>query len=162
MATPTEPQSKRKLGEWVKQLLDGPEDPPLPTRPIPTASEALRAFGMIAVVAVGLNLTALVIGRATGASMTADIGVAVASIGPGAIIAATTFVMALGVLLWTVVGYHVSAFAYLWVPLGWGLALVSLAGVLGASDLGTGLTLSSMHMITAAVTTLWLPRLLPR
>ncbi|MFT5563563.1 MAG: hypothetical protein ACI970_000275, partial [Myxococcota bacterium] len=42
MATPTEPQSKRKLGEWVKQLLDGPEDPPLPTRPIPTASEALR------------------------------------------------------------------------------------------------------------------------
>ncbi len=162
MATETEPHGLHGVVDRVIHLLDGPQDPPLPTRPAPTAAEAARAFVELTLVTLGLNLLALAIGDAAGASMTVDVGVTIASVGMVSIIVATTVALAAAVLLWTIVGHHVSAFAYLWVPLGWGVGLLSLGGVLGASDLGTGITLASMHVMTTAVGTLWLPRRLPR
>ena len=58
--------------------------------------------------------------------------------------------------------HRTPAFATLWVPLGFGVGLVSLAGIIGASDLSTGISLGAMHVLTTIVAALLIPRRLPR
>lgn len=132
------------------------------TTPHPTISETATVWLQLAVGTTLANLVVLFVAQAVGAEMTADIGVMEQAIGAPAIIAATFGTLFVSTFFWALVAHRVPAFAHLWVPIGWGVGLVSLGGVLGAAGIATGVALAVMHLLTTAVAAHLIPRRLPR
>lgn len=137
------------------------QSPEAAHEPHPSLGETAIAWIQLAGATAVANLVILAIANAAGAEMTADLGGATRGIGPGAIVAATFGALFLATFVWALVAHRVPAYAYLWVPLAWGIGLVSLAMTLGASGLVTGLTLAVMHLLTTAVAAHAVPRRLP-
>lgn len=130
--------------------------------PFPTASETLRAWAVVALGTTIANVVVFLVAAAVGAELRADIGATTVDIGLPSVIAATAVPLLVGTVLWAAVGHRVPAFADLWVPLTWGFGLVSLAMIIGASGVATGVSLGIMHMIATVAAAHALPRVLPR
>lgn len=135
-----------------------PEDA---TQPAPSLGETAVAWLQLAIPTALANLLVFAAATALGAEMTADLGFE-QSIGPGAILVASLGTLFISTFFWSVVAHRVSAFAHLWVPIGWGVGLVSLGGILGAAGIATGIALAVMHLLTTAVAAHLIPRRLPR
>ena len=111
---------------------------------------------------VVVNLLLYAVATIAGADMTADIGTRTVPVTWLSVVLATAFATLTATVVWAVVAHRAPGFAELWIYLGWGVALVSLAGLLGVSDAATGTALASMHVATTIGTCHVLPRLLPR
>lgn len=128
----------------------------------PTGAQTAIAWVELALPTIAVNLLLLGAASAAGAAMTADVGTRTAGIGWPSVVAATSFATLSATVVWAVVAHRAPGFANLWVWLGWGVALVSVAGLLGVADVATGATLAAMHAVTTIATAHVLPRLLPR
>lgn len=137
------------------------EYPRSATRPTPTVGETAVTWLRLALPTALANLVVLAVATALGAAMTAEVGFE-QSIGPAAIVAASVGALFLATFVWSFVAHRVPAFAHLWVPIGWGVGLVSLGGILGAAGITTGIALAVMHLLTTAVAAHLIPRSLPR
>lgn len=138
------------------------EYPAEASRPAPTLSETAVAWAQLAGGAAVVNLVVYAAAVALGAEMTADLGAFQQAIGPAAIVTASLGTLFISTFFWSIVAHRVDAFAHLWVPIGWGVGLVSLGGILGAAGITTGVALAVMHLITTAVASHAIPRRLPR
>lgn len=136
--------------------------PEVAHQPHPSVGDTAIAWIQLAGATAVANLVVLAVAVVAGAAMTADIGESTWGIGPAPIVAATLGALLVATYAWALVAHRVPAFAHLWVPLGWGVGLVSVAMVLGAGGLATGLALAVMHVLTTAVAVHVLPRRLPR
>lgn len=130
--------------------------------PHPSLGHAAIAWIQLAGTATVANLVVLAIAVLAGADMTADVGGTTWGIGPTPIVAMTLGALLVATCAWALVAHRVPAFAHLWVPLAWGVGLVSLALVLGAGGLATGIALTVMHLLVTAVAAHLVPRRLPR
>ena len=140
---------------------DRREYPEEATRPAPALGDTAVAWLQLAVPTALANLAIYAAAVALGAEMTASLGFE-QSIGPAAIIAASLGTLFISTFFWAIVAHRVPAFAHLWVPIGWGVGLVSLGGILGAAGITTGVALAAMHLLTTAVASHLIPRRLPR
>jgi hypothetical protein len=138
------------------------EAPAAAEEPHPGLGETAIAWVQIAGVTAVANLVIYAIAAAAGAQMSVDLGMLSQVVGPVAIVAATLGTLLISTFAWSLVAHRVPAFAHLWVPLGWGVGLVSLGGILGASGVATGVALGIMHLLTTAVAAHLIPRRLPR
>lgn len=138
------------------------EYPAEATNPPPSLAETAIAWVQLAGATAVVNLLVYGAAIALGAEMTADLGVFEQAIGPGAIVAASLGTLFISTFFWSIVAHRVPAFAHLWVPIGWGVGLVSLGGILGAAGITTGVALAVMHLLTTAVASHLIPRRLPR
>lgn len=129
--------------------------------PHPSLGETTIAWVQLAGATAVANLIILAIGAAVGAEMAADVGGTAWGIGPVPTVVATGGALLVATFAWALVAHRVPAFAHLWVPLVWGIGLVSLAMTLGASGLATGIVLTTMHLLVTAVVAHALPRRLP-
>lgn len=111
---------------------------------------------------IAVNLVIFVVATATGASMEVDIGTGTATIGAVPILLVTALALLSATVVWAVAAHRAPGFARLWPALGWGVGLVSLAAIIGVSDLGTAFALGAMHLITTAAAANVLTRVLPR
>ena len=130
------------------------------TQPTPTLGRTAAVWLRLAVPTALANLVVLAAATALGAEMTAEVGFE-QSIGPAAIVTASLGTLFISTFVWSVVAHRVPAFAHLWVPIGWGVGLVSLGGILGAAGIATGVALAVMHLLTTAVAAHLIPRSLP-
>lgn len=138
------------------------EAPAAAVEPHPGLADTAIAWVQLAGVTAVVNLVVYAIADAAGAEMTADLGMFSQAIGPTAIVAATLGTLFISTFVWALVAHRVPAFAHLWVPIGWGVGLVSLGGILGAAGVATGIALAIMHLLTTAVACHLIPRRLPR
>lgn len=130
-------------------------------QPHPSLGDTAIAWVQLAGATAVANLVVLGVAAAAGADMTADLGGVTRGIGPVAIVAATVGALLVATFGWALVAHRVPAFAHLWVPLAWGVGLVSVALVLGASGVATGTALTVMHLLATAVAAHAVPRRLP-
>lgn len=137
------------------------EYPDEASRPTPDLGRTAGAWFQLAVPTAIANMAIYAVALALGAAMTADIGFE-QSIVPAAVVAATFGTLLISTFAWSIVAHRVPAFAHLWVPIGWGVGLVSLGGILGAAGITTGVALAAMHLLTTAVAAHLIPRRLPR
>lgn len=137
------------------------QSPEAAHQPHPSLGETAIAWVQLAGATAVVNLVVLAIAAVAGAEMTADLGGVTRGVGPTAIVAATVAALLVATFGWALVAHRVPAFAHLWVPLAWGIGLVSLALTLGASGLATGIALTIMHLLTTAVAAHAVPRRLP-
>ena len=140
----------------------GESMPPERTQPNPTAGETVRAWVVLTAPTVLVNLLLYVVATGAGATLEADIGTMTVDIGPLPIAIVTAGALLSSTVVWAAVAHRSPGFAELWVPLGWGVGLVSLAGILGVSGVGAALALGVMHVVTTIVAAHLLPRQLPR
>ncbi len=138
------------------------EYPAAATQPPPTLGETAVAWVQLAGATALVNVLVHTAAVALGAEMTADLGIFQQDIGPGAVVVATLGTLFISTFAWAIVAHRVPAFAHLWVPIGWGVGLVSLGGILGAAGIATGVALAVMHLLTTAVASHLVPRRLPR
>lgn len=124
------------------------------------ARTTLTWLGLATATAV-VNIVILGIAIAASADMTVDLGFR-AEVGWLAVVVATYGTLLVSTFVWSLVAHRVPAFAHLWVPIGWGVGLVSLGAITGVSDLGAGIALGTMHLLTTAVAAHLIPRRLPR
>lgn len=141
-------------------VLDASE-PPDATVPHPPLGAQVVAWAQLAVPTVVVNLVILAIASAAGATMMVETGPGTVEVGPTQIAFVTGATLLIATLAWGLVAHRTPAFAQLWVPLTVGAGLLSLAMLIGVSDLGTGLALGTMHACVTAVAALLLPRRLP-
>lgn len=140
---------------------DDHEYPQESSRRAPSLGETAGAWVQLAGATAVANLVIYAVAVALGAEMTAELGFE-QSVGPAAIIVASLGTLFISTFVWAFVAHRVPAFAHLWVPIGWGVGLISLGGILGASGLRTGIALGVMHLLTTAVAAHLIPRRLPR
>lgn len=138
------------------------EEPAEATTPPPSLAATAIAWVQLAGATAVANLVIYAAAVALGAEMTADLGTFQQAIGPTAVVAASLGTLFISTFSWSLVAYRVPAFAHLWVPIGWGVGLVSLGAILGAAGVTTGLALAVMHLLTTAVASHLIPRRLPR
>jgi hypothetical protein len=138
------------------------QEPERSNRANPTVAEAFTAWLQLATLTAVANVVIYAIASASGATMQADLGATAAAVEPVAVIVASYGTLLISTFVWALVAHRTPAFATLWVPLGFGVGLVSLAGIIGASDLSTGISLGAMHVLTTIVAALLIPRRLPR
>lgn len=146
----------------VTDLTDPTETARDRTLPNPTGGETVRAWLLLLVPTLAINLLLWGIASGAGASMSADIGTRAVEIGWVSISLVTAFALLSSTVVWAAVAHRSPGFANLWLWLGWGVGIVSLAGILGVSDVATGVTLTAMHAVTTIAAAHVLPRLLPR
>lgn len=130
-------------------------------QPHPSAVEAAVIWAQLAAATAVANIVVLAVADIADARMTADVGGTMWGIGAVPIVAFTAGALLVATYAWALVAHRVPAFAHLWVPLTWGIGLVSLSLVLGASGLATGIALTAMHLLTTAVAAHAVPRRLP-
>ena len=128
----------------------------------PSALETAVAWVQVAGATAVANIVVLAVAVVAGAEMTAAVGGRTWGVGGAPIVGFTAGALFLATYAWGLIAHRVPAFAHLWVPLTWGSGLVSLAMVVGASGLPTGIALTVMHLLTTAVAAHALPRRLPR
>lgn len=136
------------------------EAPAAAERSHPGIAETTLTWFALATGTVVVNIVILGIATAAGADMTVDLGFRT-EVGWLAVVVATYGTLLVATFAWALVAHRVPAFAHLWVPLGWGVGLVSLGAITGVSDVGAGLALAAMHLLTTAVAVHLLPRRLP-
>ena len=127
----------------------------------PDLARTLLTWLGLATATVVANIVVLGIAIAAGADMTVDLGFRT-EVGWLAVVVATYGTLLVATFVWALVAHRTPAFAHLWVPIGWGVGLVSLGAITGVSDLGAGLALGAMHLLTTAVAAHLVPRRLPR
>ena len=130
--------------------------------PHPGLAATAIAWVQLAGITAAANLVIYAIADAVGAQMSADLGGGSQAIGPIPIVAVTLGTLFISTFVWSLVAHRVPAFAYLWVPIGWGVGLISLGGILGAAGISTGIALAIMHLLTTTVAAHLIPRRLPR
>lgn len=140
---------------------DDREHPQVSPGQAPSLGETAVAWMQLAGATAVANLVIYAVAVALGAEMIAELGFEQA-VGPPAIIVASLGTLFISTFFWSLVAHRVPAFAHLWVPIGWGVGLLSLAAILGVSGLRTGIALGTMHLLTTAVATHLIPRRLPR
>lgn len=128
----------------------------------PSLPETAVAWVQIAGATAVANVIIYIVATALGAEMSADLGIFQQNISAAAIVAATFGTLFISTFVWSLVAFRVPAFAHLWVPLGWGVGLVSLGGILGAAGVTTGIALAIIQLLTTAVAAHLIPRRLPR
>ena len=138
------------------------EYPAMSEQPPPTLGATAVAWLQLAGATAIANVAILLGATALGAEMTVDLGVFQQGVGIPAILVATFGTLFVSTFAWAVVAHRVPAFAHLWVPLGWGVGLVSLGGILGAAGVTTGIALGVIQLLTTAVAAHLIPRRLPR
>ena len=141
---------------------DRNEYPSVAEQPPPSLAATTIVWLQLAGATAIVNVVVFFVARALGAEMTVDLGVFQQGVGLPAILVATFGTLFTSTFVWSVVAHRVPAFAHLWVPLGWGVGLVSLGGILGAAGVTTGVALGVMHLLTTAVAAHLIPRQLPR
>lgn len=134
------------------------EAPPAAEEPHPELAETAIAWVQLGGLAAVVNIVVYAVAVLAGAEMSVDIGIFEQVIGPTAIVVVTLAALLIATFGWALVAHRVPAFAHLWVPLTWGVGLVSLGGVLGAAGLATGIALAIMHLLATAVAAHLLPR----
>lgn len=137
------------------------EAPAAAQQPHPGLGETAIAWVQLAGATAVANIVVYAVAVATGADMTADLGMFSQAIGPVAVVAATLGTLFISTFVWALVAHRVPAFAHLWVPIGWGVGLVSLGAILGTSGVATAISLGVMHLLTTAVAAHLIPRRLP-
>lgn len=138
------------------------EDPAPTTAPNPTAADTVVAWLTLSIPTVIVNLVIFAVARGAGATLAADIGGTTVGIGWISISIATAAALLSATVVWAAFAHRSPAFADLWVWLGWGVGLISLALILGVSGVTTAVALVSMHIVTTIVAANVLPRVLPR
>lgn len=138
------------------------QEPAAASLPHPGMGDTAIAWVQLAGLTAVANLGVLAVASGLGARMTADLGGVTQTVGPVAVVVATLATLFISTFVWSLVAHRAPAFAHLWVPIGWGVGLVSLGGILGAAGLATGLALGVMHLLTTAVAAHLVPRRLPR
>lgn len=132
------------------------------TLPNPTAVDTVKAWMTLAAPTVAVNLVLYAVAVGAGAAMEADIGTSTVAVGPISIVVVSAAALLSSTVVWAAAAHRSPAFADLWVPLGWGVGLVSLAAIIGVSGVTTGVALTAMHLVTTVVAAHLLPRALPR
>ena len=138
------------------------EYPRVADNPPPSLAETFLAWIQLAAGTAVVNVVVFFIARALGAEMTVDLGLFQQGVGLPAILVATFGTLFISTFVWSVVAHRVPAFAHLWVPIGWGVGLLSCGGILGAAGVATGVALATMNLLTTAVAAHLIPRRLPR
>lgn len=138
------------------------ETPSAAEQPHPELAVTAIAWVQLAGITAVANIVVYAIAGLAGAQMSVDLGMFSQVISPAAVVAASFGTLLISTFVWSLVAHRVPAFAHLWVPIGWGVGLISLGGILGASGLATGIALGAMHLLTTAVAAHLIPRRLPR
>jgi hypothetical protein len=141
---------------------DEQQYPSQASRPQPTLGDTFIAWVQLAGGTAVANIAILFVALALGAEMTVDVGLFEQEVGAVPIVTLTLLTLFISTFFWSLVAFRVPAFAHLWVPIGWGMGILSLGGILGAAGITTGLALGAMHVLTTAVACHLIPRRLPR
>lgn len=163
--TSSETTSSETSGETTEHEapdLHASETPDSSQVPQPSLAVTAIAWVQLAGLAAVANLAVLGVALALGADMQVELGPMAQTVGPIAVVVVTFAGMLAATFTWSLVAHQAPAFATLWVPLVWGLGLLSLGGTLGASGATTGTTLAVMHLVATAVAAHLVPRRLPR
>lgn len=138
------------------------ETPAVADRQHPDTGNTTSTLALLAGVAVVANVIVHVIAMAAGADMQADLGSMTLDISWFVVMVATAVWVGIAVLGWSLVGHRVPAFAHLWVPLHWGMAVVAMAAIVAVTTVPTAITLGIMTVIATLVAAHAVPRRLPR
>lgn len=137
------------------------EAPAVAQEPHPGPAAIAIAWVQLGGLAAVANIVIYAIAQVAGAEMRVDVGSMTQVVGPTAVVIVTLGALLVATVGWALVAHRVPAFAHLWVPLAWGVGLVSLGLVIGAAGLATGISLGAMHLLATAVAAHLVPRRLP-
>lgn len=138
------------------------ETPAVAGREHPTVPDAAMTWALLGGVAVVANVIVLAIALGAGADMQAGLGSGGFEITWVVVLLATAAWLLFAVFGWALVAHRVPAFAHLWVPLQWGMAVVAVAGLVAVTGVATGITLGVMTVIATLLAAHAVPRRLPR
>ena len=138
------------------------ESPDVAQRQHPGMGDAAMTWALLAAVAVVANIIVQAIALAAGVDMQADFGSTTFDITWLVVLAATAAWVLFAVFGWTLVGHRVPAFAHLWVPLHWGMAVVAMAAIVAVTSVPTAITLGVMTVVATLTAAHAVPRRLPR
>lgn len=124
--------------------------------PATTGTRATAALPLLGVSLVA-NLLLLGVGSLLGAAMTVDNAGTLMTVGVVEVALASLLPLALAIVAYVAIVPRVDLVGRVWTPTVVVLTLLSLGGVLGASDLTTGLVLGTMHLVVGSLAAFGLP-----
>ncbi len=124
--------------------------------PATTGSRATAALPLLGVSLVA-NLLLLGVGSLLGAAMTVDNAGTLMTVGVVEVTFASLLPLAFAIVAYVALVPRVDLVGRAWTPTVVVLTLLSLGGVVGASDLTTGLVLGTMHLVVGSLAAFGLP-----
>ena len=119
-------------------------------------ASAMAAAPLLAV-AVVVNLVILGIASLADAALTVDNAGTLMSVGIVEVTAASLLPLSLAIVAWVALAPRVALVRRAWTPAIIVVTLASLGGLLGASDLTTGVALGTMHLVVGSLAAFGLP-----
>ena len=119
-------------------------------------SAAARALPLLGL-ALAANLAVLGLAALAGAGLTVDNAGTLLPVGVLEVVLASTIPLTLAIVAHTFAAPRSSLVRRAWTPAVLLVTVLSLGGLLGASDLTTGLALGTMHLVVGGLAALALP-----